>query len=230
MAWLAENSAWLAQNSVNFFLQSTALILIGLIAAKLLKKQGSAVQSAIYRATLVAVIACPLAAMGLGYCGFSGWTFELPEATKTVSVIVAPENSTNSLKQFDENISAPLLQSGDSSVRSQFLPPNEVVSGDLNQLSVEVVLAQFPADSELLSTPGVSKTSTEQPTQMPFVPPTLIEKVVPDSTLVICYSVIGAVWLEGSLVFLGKLLLAFYTLRKIRSESGLSCILSLNGS
>ena len=131
MAWLAQNSAWLAQNSVNFFLQSTALILIGLIAAKLLKKQGSAVQSAIYRATLVAVIACPLAAMGLSYCGFSGWTFELPEATKTVSVIAAPETSTNSLKQFDKSMSA-LLQSGDSSVRSQFLPPNEVVSGDMN--------------------------------------------------------------------------------------------------
>ena len=221
MAWLAQNSAWLAQNSVNFFLQSTALILIGLIAAKLLKKQGSAVQSAIYRATLVAVIACPLAAMGLSYCGFSGWTFELPEATKTVSVIAAPKTSTNSLKQFDKSMSA-LLQSGDSSVRSQFLPPNEVVSGDMNRLSAEVVLAQFPADSELLSTPSISESATEQPAQMPVASPTFIEKVVPNSTLVICYSIIGAVWLVGSLVFLGKLLLAFYKLRKIRNESPLA--------
>ena len=52
---LIEFTAWISQNAFNLFIQSTALILLGLLAARGTRRYGSAVQSAIYRATLVAV-------------------------------------------------------------------------------------------------------------------------------------------------------------------------------
>ena len=47
-------------NILNIFVQSTLLAAIGIGMAYLLRRQGSAVQSAIYRATLVSILACNL--------------------------------------------------------------------------------------------------------------------------------------------------------------------------
>ena len=65
--------------AVNWLLQSTLLISIGLIVGALLRSRGSAVQSLVYRTTLIAVLACPLATIALEAAGFSGWSLTMPE-------------------------------------------------------------------------------------------------------------------------------------------------------
>ena len=78
---LLDFSNAVAAFGVNFLAQSTLLIVAGLIAARLAQSKGAAFQAAILRATLVAVIACPLASLGLSAAGVQGLALRLPAGT-----------------------------------------------------------------------------------------------------------------------------------------------------
>ena len=65
--------------AVNWLLQSTLLISIGLIVGALLRPRGSAVQSLVYRTTLIAILVCPLVTIALGSAGFTGWSVAMPD-------------------------------------------------------------------------------------------------------------------------------------------------------
>lgn len=67
-------AASVAQFATNWLIQSTLLIAVGLLLARLLRTHGSAVQSLVYRTTLVAVLVCPLATWALHGVGVSGWS------------------------------------------------------------------------------------------------------------------------------------------------------------
>lgn len=60
--------------------RSTALLAAGLVAGRLARRRGPAVQSAVYRATLAAVLACPAASALLGAMGVSGFALRPAEA------------------------------------------------------------------------------------------------------------------------------------------------------
>ena len=74
---------------LHWVIQSSLLILVGLVAARLLRKRGAAFQSAIYRTTLMAACVCPFATWGLSQTEFSGWAFRFPDAWKTEQVTQA---------------------------------------------------------------------------------------------------------------------------------------------
>src|SRR6476469_6923014 len=74
--------------AVNWLIQSTLLIAGGLTVGYLLRRRGSAVQSAVYRTTLVAALVCPLATWTLSLLGVSGWSLTMPSAYSTE---VAPQ-------------------------------------------------------------------------------------------------------------------------------------------
>src|SRR5215207_3623734 len=85
--------------AVNWLIQSTLLIAGGLAIGYVLRAGGSAVQSAVYRTTLVAVLVCPFASLALSVLGVSGWSLVMPSAysvaTSTVNVgIDATTNKT----------------------------------------------------------------------------------------------------------------------------------------
>ena len=65
--------------ATNWLMQSTILISFGLIVARLLRRQGAAVQSLVYRITLIAVLACPLATLVLWTGGVTGWSVKMPK-------------------------------------------------------------------------------------------------------------------------------------------------------
>ena len=50
----------LAGAALTWMVQSTALLALGLLAGRLVRKAGAAVQSGVYRTTLAAVLVCPL--------------------------------------------------------------------------------------------------------------------------------------------------------------------------
>src|SRR6185295_5867362 len=74
--------------AVNWLIQSTLLIAGGLAVGYLLRHRGSAVQSAVYRTTLVAALVCPLATWGLALLGVSGWSLQMPTAYSAGPTIV----------------------------------------------------------------------------------------------------------------------------------------------
>src|SRR4029079_13736125 len=74
--------------AVNWLIQSTLLIVGGIVVGRLLRARGSAVQSAVYRTTLVAVVVCPLATWGLSLLGVSGWSLQMPAAYSAAPTIV----------------------------------------------------------------------------------------------------------------------------------------------
>lgn len=74
---------------MNWWLQSTLLIAVGLLIGGWLKARGAALQSVVYRMTLVAALLCPLATWLLAINGVSGWSVKLPSARMTRS----PESS-----------------------------------------------------------------------------------------------------------------------------------------
>ena len=84
MSWLQTQVVMLdaataaVEFAANWLLQSSLLIAIGLTVGTLLARRGSAVQSAVYRTTLLAVLVCPLAGWALWMSGVSGWSLAVP--------------------------------------------------------------------------------------------------------------------------------------------------------
>lgn len=64
--------------ALNWILQSTVLIALGLCAGRLLHGRGAAFQSALYRTTLAVVLVCPIASFALSSVGLDIWAIDLP--------------------------------------------------------------------------------------------------------------------------------------------------------
>ena len=103
--------------AVNSLCQSTLLIVAGFIFAWLLRRRGSAVQSAIYRTTLIAVLMCPFATWILSRVGMSGWSIEMPVAWQLAAQPELPNG-----KVSPEQDAA----TGDHDSSSLAAPPNAV--------------------------------------------------------------------------------------------------------
>lgn len=86
MNWLHAQMALLDMVSgalrfaVNWLLQSTLLIAAGLALGQLMRRRGAAVQSVVYRTTLIAVLVCPVTTWLLSLAGVSGWSIKMPAA------------------------------------------------------------------------------------------------------------------------------------------------------
>ena len=63
---------------LTWLVQSSVLLALGLLAGRLLRRSGPAVQSGVYRTTLVAVLVCPFASAALSAAGFDGLSLRLP--------------------------------------------------------------------------------------------------------------------------------------------------------
>ncbi|MGO9924520.1 MAG: hypothetical protein ACLQIB_58805, partial [Isosphaeraceae bacterium] len=62
---------------LTWLVQSSVLLALGLLAGRVLRRSGPAVQSGVYRTTLAAVLICPVASAALSALGFNGLTLEL---------------------------------------------------------------------------------------------------------------------------------------------------------
>ena len=80
---------------LTWLVQSSILLALGLLAGRLLRRSGPAVQSGVYRTTLAAVLICPFASVALSAAGFDGLSLRLaspatsPRAPELVSQAVA---------------------------------------------------------------------------------------------------------------------------------------------
>jgi beta-lactamase regulating signal transducer with metallopeptidase domain/protocatechuate 3,4-dioxygenase beta subunit len=92
MTWdlLAEGSKALAEFGLTWLCQSSALLATGLLAGRMLRRSGPAVQSAIYRTALAAVFICPVASVLLAKAGFDGVVLRLPVRTDAIEGAPTP--------------------------------------------------------------------------------------------------------------------------------------------
>jgi len=67
-----------AEFGLTWLAQSSALLALGLLAGRVLRGRGPAVQSAVYRTTLAAVLVCPVASALLASAGVDGVSWHLP--------------------------------------------------------------------------------------------------------------------------------------------------------
>ena len=87
-SWI-DGSKAVAEFGLTWLGQSSALLALGLVAGRLLRGSGPAVQSVAYRTTLVAVFVCPVASTILARAGLGGFTLPRP-AEKTEAPIPGP--------------------------------------------------------------------------------------------------------------------------------------------
>ena len=76
---------FVAQNLFNFLLQSTIVILVGGLVASAFRNSAVA-RSAIYRATLVVVVLCPVLSLAIDQAGWGGWGVEIPSLPRAVEI------------------------------------------------------------------------------------------------------------------------------------------------
>ncbi len=67
--------------ALSWLVQSSALLALGLVAGRVVRRSGPAVQSAVFRTALAAVLACPIAAALLVAAGSEGLAIRLPDLT-----------------------------------------------------------------------------------------------------------------------------------------------------
>ena len=72
------SSSAMLQCAVNWLIQSTLLLIVGLAIARPLRRRGAVAASAVYRLTLVAILICPLAHLPLSAVGVSRWLVAIP--------------------------------------------------------------------------------------------------------------------------------------------------------
>lgn len=87
---LATLATALAGFGLTWAVQSSALLVVGLLAGRVLRRSGPAVQSAVYRTTLAAVLVCPLTSTFLAAAGYDGLTLRLPAPTTGETLTVDP--------------------------------------------------------------------------------------------------------------------------------------------
>src|SRR5262249_52823398 len=75
---LAAGSVAPIDAALTWLIKSTVLLTVGLLAGRFLKGRGPAVQSALYRTILVAVLVCPIASMAIAAMGFTGLVIRVP--------------------------------------------------------------------------------------------------------------------------------------------------------
>jgi beta-lactamase regulating signal transducer with metallopeptidase domain len=126
MTWdlLVGGSKSVAEFGLTWLCQSSALLALGLVAGRLLRRQGPAVQSAAYRTTLLAVLVCPIASTLLARAGFDGITLRLPVAT--------PEAADATRATIDDP--APLEIARREPLAEAIEPPIETASKESNPM------------------------------------------------------------------------------------------------
>ncbi len=117
---------------LHWVLPSSLLILIGLCAARLLRKRGAAFQSVIYRTTLVTALVCPLATWCLSQTELSGWAFRLAAAQPV---------QKPSLEQDSAQTAKPSKQDG--APIEQLLRASTLSQSDLEEAGVEYLKSQL---------------------------------------------------------------------------------------
>jgi beta-lactamase regulating signal transducer with metallopeptidase domain len=116
---LASLATTLAGFGMTWLVQSSLLLTVGLAAGRILKRSGPAVQSAVYRTTLAAVLICPIASALLASAGIDGFSWRWPTPAAAIESSTRPP-PTAIAAQFaaersDQSLRSALFNAGERS-------------------------------------------------------------------------------------------------------------------
>ncbi|QEH35428.1 Regulatory protein BlaR1 [Aquisphaera giovannonii] len=181
----------LAGPGLTWLVQSTALLVLGLAAGRLLRRCGPAVQSAVYRTTLAAVLVCPIASALLASAGYEGLAIRLPEpAAIEDDAPPAPEPVG----------SGPARRSGE---------PRPAMGPEV--AAIPPTPAAQPEPARLPSGPAVEARVDPVAPMQPAAPPVPWGQIVP--------AVVLAFWLIGSTVLAVRLLVGHRRMARLRAAA-----------
>ncbi len=223
---LIEFTTQLSQIAVNLLIQSSALIVLGLLATRVLKHHGSAAQSAILRATLVAVLVCPFVSIALNQFGWGGWTIQLPSATRTetTSNLLDSLNPENGAADFTPN--SPILERSTppdphdvSALKSQVAADSLEVAPPDHRSQQMIASRDNDARSNMTSEPRFLNADTKLPLLSTAEPTAMAKRRIASPIWSFVYCGFGVCWILGTMLMLIRLIHAYQRLAAIRRES-----------
>ncbi|REK17450.1 MAG: hypothetical protein DWQ37_06580 [Planctomycetota bacterium] len=228
---LLDAASAVSEFAVNWLVQSTILLSVGLVTGRLLARRGSAVQSAVYRTTLVAVILCPAASLALALVGASGWSIALPRTWSYGSTARVEADTP----PFDD--ARPALQPPAAETALAETPPVAPLSqpefAAAPPFASEDALAALPASAEGLEPlPEEAALAPAVAVQPPVEPAPVEAQGTPTVTVHgvgIAVAVAGALWLLLCAGWLARLAMAWWRLTALRrralpAEAGIRAI------
>jgi beta-lactamase regulating signal transducer with metallopeptidase domain len=202
---LLDHATHVAEFGLNWFVQSSLLIGLGLVVAWLLRSRGSAAQSAIYRTTLAAVLVCPLLTYVLSIVGVSGFSVQLPRTRAVLET--APEDNLLLPGSDHAEVAFPVVRTPDrspASEREQLVADEDLSAGPATVMTKAALPAPLPIRSD-----------GAMPTVSPHEQPTSVANRVGLTAAALCLT-----WLVVAAALLARLAGAWRQLSKIRHSAG----------
>ncbi len=219
---LVDAAAALVGFAANWLLQSTLLIAAGLSIGWMLRRRGSAVQSAVYRTTLLAVIVCPLATSLLALVDIPGWSLEMPAAWTLQRYAVPleiPETEFASAAIVSARSDAPPFPADDwPAVETSAFPTGTAAAfGFVGEEPRQDALAALPvADSHAVDRRSATSAIDGEEATARAAAETWLFQIRPFGWLAIGISLFG---LAVSAVLLFRLSMAWRRMNRLRSTA-----------
>jgi beta-lactamase regulating signal transducer with metallopeptidase domain/protocatechuate 3,4-dioxygenase beta subunit len=182
---------------LTWLVQSTVLLAVGLLAGRLLRGRGPALQSTLYRTIFVAVFLSPVASMAIAAMGFPGLVIRVPTAATGVETKVTHDRRDR-VRPIARDGSSPIPTLLDRTA----IPPSGVEPTHvMNQLGLPSTTAEPPS---ILRT-GTTPEPAESPTA-----PGWIARVG---------SVVLVLWLLGTVILALRLLIGHRRMARLRGTA-----------
>ncbi|MEX2139106.1 MAG: M56 family metallopeptidase [Pirellulales bacterium] len=191
--------------AANVLLQTTLILAAGLLAGQLCKSGGAALQSLVYRTTLLAVLLCPLLAYGLATAG-------IDRLALNIDPYLQPE-------RIDLQIAA------NASVKSEALNLSPIDLPLSPQIGTDPFVVAAEADeAEILITPQIhpAELTSPPPYEQSHAAPPPIDEAPQDaqparaSAAVVLALLAGMAWLAASMYLLARLGVAHFRTVRLR--------------
>lgn len=205
-SWVGDAEDFLAVLAGSWLIESTVVLVIGLLAAKALQRQGAALVSVILRATLVGVLLCPVASFASRAAGVAGVRLALPET----SAELPSETSFPAPPADRPREAAPLAESAFRMDEPGTDGEALAVAGDRLAAPVEASSADRP---EAIATVPASDDTAANPL------PRSAEVERPQAAWLRRELAIAFVWVAGSLLLIARLAVANLILLRVRRRA-----------
>ena len=185
---------------LTWLIQSTVLLTVGLLAGRFLKGRGPAVQSALYRTILVAVLVCPIASMAIAAMGFPGLVIRVPSMAADDKIEVADRGPDRV---------GPIARQGSTAI------PTSFDRGAIAPSAVEPTQALNP-----MGLPVGASTTAEPPSVLSAgTTPEPVESVTGPDWIASMALIILAFWLLGTAILAMRLLVGHRRMARLRGTA-----------
>ena len=201
--------------AVNLLMQTTLVLVVGLVAAWMIRRRGAALQSCVLRMTLVATLFCPVASWLLYTTGISGFRIELAlleDLPKPPDESIVPTETTPPLNPIEpiptEIVATSPMMSDTDRMPHSFDRPSTATVGDFSPNRTESI--EDPVITEIVA---VTPEIPEEP---------LPVKKSESARLPLSYLAICSVWIFFSGTMLLRLVIANLMMEGLRRKSRLA--------